>query len=127
MTLSKKKEMTPLQRYMSLSIQHDRYLSIVSQWKKIIPQHADPKTASQYTFTKWVTSTLEAALIRQKTINTIYKDYTGIVSDSGFIVEDKKTGELVRIILNDNGQLDSIPSGRNDCILFACLHPGFTI
>lgn len=104
---------------MNLSIQNDRYLTILKEWKKF--------GIKDQTFTSWVTDALESAVARTKHIREKYSGFNVIITaDKSFIIENKN--ELVKVFVNEKGELDcTATTDKESYIRFAALHPMFNI
>lgn len=104
---------------MNLSIQNDRYTTILKEWKKF--------GIKDQTFTSWVTDALESAIYRTAYIKKKYPGYNTIIThDGSFIIENNNN--LVKVFVNEKGDLDcTATQDREAYLLFAALHPMFNI
>jgi hypothetical protein len=96
---------------------------ILTNWKKNIKPLNDSPT---FSFTKWLTGALESAVLKQKICDSLYPDLAVVSTEPVFVIEDKRKKELVKVSVTEKG-IESVPAGRDDCIMFACLHPLFQV
>lgn len=108
-------------KYRQLSIREDRYFKILKEWEKSI------RPLSAGSFTSWVTDAVESGLLRQRLVAKLFPDLRLVTSSGAFIIENKKTNEIVKVFL-EGGKLDcSAAADKESYIIFACLHPLFTV
>lgn len=113
--------MTDLSKWANLNINRDRYEKINREWKTKISKTVD------MSFTEWVTTIMESSLLKYRFIAKVFPNFRVISVDNAFIIENTEKNVVVKVFLN-NGKIDcTATENKEDYIIFACLHPLFSL
>lgn len=104
----------PREGYTGLSIKAEEYDKLYRDFTKL---------KKDITFTKWHTKIVHSAIVKSEIINKTFPNWVGTIIDNAMIIEDTKSGKIVKVELKDNKIV--CKDENHDFVTFACLHPEF--
>lgn len=104
----------PRDGYTGLSIKAEEYDKLYRDFTKL---------KKDITFTKWHTKIVHAATKKAEILDQVFPNFTGTIIDNAMIIEDSKSGKIVKVELKDNKII--CKDKNQDFLIYACLHPEF--